>query len=400
MDYDLIIVGGGLAGSTLGKALAEQGARVVILERETAFRDRVRGEVMHLWGVAEARALGIYELFLTQCAREIRWWSTYAGSGRLSERRDLVETTPHQVGALAFYHPAMQEVLLQAASAAGAEVRRGTSVIDVHPGTSPTVVTGGNGPCDTLNGRLVVGADGRHSKVRNWGNFIRQYDPERLVIAGVLLEGGNAPEDTVHVLLNPRVAQVVFMIPIGAHRFRTYFIYRKHGKPRQLSGRHHLPDFLAACREAGGPASWFEAVEVRGPLAAFEGAASWVKHPYQEGLALVGDAAAASDPSWGCGLSLTLRDVQTLRDQLLADDDWTRAGHAYAEAQARYYGALHRLEGWMTDIFLELGPDAEARRTRSFPRFAKEPDRIPDLVGLGPDAPSDALARRRFFAED
>jgi 8-oxo-dGTP pyrophosphatase MutT (NUDIX family) len=32
------------------------------------------------------------------------------------------------------------------------------------------------------------------------------------------------------------------------------------------------------------------------------------------GVVLVGDASATSDPSWGCGLSLTLRDVRVLRD--------------------------------------------------------------------------------------
>jgi flavin-dependent dehydrogenase len=50
MDYDLITVGGGLAGAALAKALAERGARVLVLERETRFRDRVRGEAMHPWG--------------------------------------------------------------------------------------------------------------------------------------------------------------------------------------------------------------------------------------------------------------------------------------------------------------------------------------------------------------
>jgi choline dehydrogenase-like flavoprotein len=60
--YDIITVGGGLGGSTLAKVMAERGARVLVLERERQFRDRVRGEVMVSWGVAEAQALGIYPL--------------------------------------------------------------------------------------------------------------------------------------------------------------------------------------------------------------------------------------------------------------------------------------------------------------------------------------------------
>jgi 2-polyprenyl-6-methoxyphenol hydroxylase-like FAD-dependent oxidoreductase len=49
LKYDVIIVGGGLAGSALGKSLAEQGKQVLILEREKVFRDRVRGEYVHPW---------------------------------------------------------------------------------------------------------------------------------------------------------------------------------------------------------------------------------------------------------------------------------------------------------------------------------------------------------------
>lgn len=42
-QYDLIIVGGGLGGSALAKCMAEHGARVLVLERDQQFQDRVRG---------------------------------------------------------------------------------------------------------------------------------------------------------------------------------------------------------------------------------------------------------------------------------------------------------------------------------------------------------------------
>ena len=59
MEYDLICVGGGLGGAGIAGAMAARGARVLVLERETRFRDRVRGEYLECWGVAEARALGL-----------------------------------------------------------------------------------------------------------------------------------------------------------------------------------------------------------------------------------------------------------------------------------------------------------------------------------------------------
>src|SRR3954452_25074610 len=123
IDYDLIIIGGGLGGAALGRALVERGARVMIIEREQQFKDRVRGELMHPWGGAEARALGIYELLRNAGALEVRWWTRRFGL-TVIECRDLIATTPAGIGCLTFYHPAMQSVVLGAAEALGADVRR------------------------------------------------------------------------------------------------------------------------------------------------------------------------------------------------------------------------------------------------------------------------------------
>ena len=54
-DYDIITVGGGLGGAALAKTMAEHSAKVLVVEREKQFKDRVRGEYMSPWGVAEAQ---------------------------------------------------------------------------------------------------------------------------------------------------------------------------------------------------------------------------------------------------------------------------------------------------------------------------------------------------------
>jgi flavin-dependent dehydrogenase len=59
VDYDVITVGGGLGGAALAKVLAENGVHVLVVERETTFKDRVRGEWIAPWGVAEAQKLGL-----------------------------------------------------------------------------------------------------------------------------------------------------------------------------------------------------------------------------------------------------------------------------------------------------------------------------------------------------
>jgi 2-polyprenyl-6-methoxyphenol hydroxylase-like FAD-dependent oxidoreductase len=158
--------------------------------------------------------------------------------------------------------------------------------------------------------------------------------------------------------------------------------------------------FVAACVETGAPPAWFTRARVLGPLASFEACDRWVERPHREGVALIGDAAAATDPTFGDGLSLTLRDVRTLRDQLLATSDWGAAAEAYAEEHVRYYGALRRIQGWTRELLYERGPAAEARRARALPLLAREPDRRLDYGTWGPDGPSDEAARRRFYGED
>jgi menaquinone-9 beta-reductase len=39
-----------------------------------------------------------------------------------------------------------------------------------------------------------------------------------------------------------------------------------------------------------------------GPLASFDVSDTWVEHPYRDGVALLGDAAATTDPTYGQGL--------------------------------------------------------------------------------------------------
>jgi len=189
--YDIITVGDGLGGSALAKAIAEHGARVLVLEREKQFKDRIRSEAMLSWGVAETQALGLYELLRNTYAHEAPRFGLYT-EPEFGEPRDMVATTPQRLPVLTFSHPMMQEVLLQAAADASAEVRRGASVRDVKPGGVPTVVVEQEGRVEEIRARLIVGADGRGSVVRKWAGFAVHQDPERLVISGVLDEAGHA----------------------------------------------------------------------------------------------------------------------------------------------------------------------------------------------------------------
>ena len=397
--YDIITVGGGLGGASLAKAMAEHGARVLIVEREMQFKDRIRGENFAPWGVAETQALGLYDLLRTTCACESPRIGIYT-EPEFGDPRDLIATTSLRLPFFTLYHPAMQEVVLQAAVDAGAEVRRGASVRQVRPGSVPTVVVEQEGQVEEIQARLIVGADGRGSVVRKWAGFPLHQDPDHLVISGVLFEEMSTPQQgTVYYVINPNIGQGVPLASLGGGRVRAYLVQTKATSVR-LQGAAAVPRFIEESVRSGAPAEWYAGAKAVGPLATFDGADTWVEHPYKNGVVLVGDAAAASDPSWGQGLSLTMRDVRVLRDHLLSHENWDEAGHAYAAEHDRYYGVTHTVDNWLSQMFFATGPAGEARRARAFPLIAQDPTRVPDHVVGGPELPADETVRRRFFGEE
>jgi 2-polyprenyl-6-methoxyphenol hydroxylase-like FAD-dependent oxidoreductase len=393
-DYDVITVGGGLGGAALAKVLATKGLRVLVTERERQFKDRIRGEVMWPWGVAEARTLGLYDRLLESCAHELPFVDL---SG--FPLRDLRTTTPQKLPSLTFYHPAMQEIVLASASSAGAEVRRGAVPHEVKPGYPPVATIEEGNSRRELTARMIVCADGKSSMGRTWGGFSAKRGKQRLFGAGLMFEDMRVADDTGVFLINPELRQIAYLFPEGSGRVRAYLVYALENVAR-IQGETDVPRFIAESIRVGIPEQHFAGARALAPLASFDMTEHWVDHPYRDGFALIGDAAGATDPTWGQGLSLTLRDVRVLADSLLGSDDWDAAGHAYASARDAYFDASMKTGGWQFDLFFDVGPEAEARRARALPLLAREPDRYPDHAVSGPELPSDDRVRRHFFGEE
>lgn len=399
MLYDLIVVGGGVAGSSLARRIAAGGARVLVLEKETEFRDRVRGENLLPWGVAEAEALGIGER-LRSISLELRWFAQSL-DGAAAPRRDVIATTPQQRPMWCFYHPKAQETLLGLAAEAGAEVRRGANVTRIEAGATPRVRFELGTGSETAEARLVALCAGRNPGQRSELGFQVRRGTIPTLISGVLVT--NLPPEldagVAYVGYDLKQGAVVALFPQPGGRARAYYGFHPSNCAR-LQGDGDKTRFFELCRVSAGAAIPFHNVKADGPLASFECADVWVEHPYNDGVALVGDAAASNDPSCGQGLSLALRDARVLSDELLAGSDWAAAGHRYAHHHDRYYSAVRTVVGWFHDLFQRLGPEADARRARALPLIAEDPTRVPDVILSGPEFPLNASSRARFFGEE
>jgi 2-polyprenyl-6-methoxyphenol hydroxylase-like FAD-dependent oxidoreductase len=195
--------------------------------------------------------------------------------------------------------------------------------------------------------------------------------------------------------VHPRLGMLSLTVPLGKGRFRVYVGHHKRdgiSPERPWSGKEAVAEFIQASIAAGAPASWYASgFQTAGPLASYDAADSWVNHPHRSGMVLIGDAAASNDPCFGCGLSLSLRDVRVLADHLLATGDWSTAADAYAEQHDLYYGTIHRMTSWARRMNLDPSQEATELRERALPLLLADRTRGLDIIGLGPDFPADDL---------
>jgi len=389
ISCDILIVGGGLAGSVLGICMARAGAHVLIVEKEAVFRDRVRGEVLLPWGSVEAKALGIYDLLLAGCARAVQR-EIFSFGGEMSEPRDYPSSTPQGTCALSFFHPDMQEQLLTQAGREGADVRRGAVLKALRPaqreGGQPELDIDSGDGLQTVSARILVGADGRESRVAALLGFTRERDAPELCIGGLQMAGDLAIEHALYFSLARQSGRGSILLSNRPGNFRAYLLHHTDALPRRLSGARDYDAVKQHFAAVGWPKDWLEALQPHGTFATFDGAHQWIARPVRGNCVLIGDAAGSSDPVWGNGLSRTLRDVRLLRDRLLATSDWSAALAAYAEDHDDAFQRLRRAERLCAKLHFPMADEADAARLRAYDLIARNPELNPDITGLGPEA--------------
>src|SRR6516165_8442750 len=122
-DAEVLIVGGGVAGSALAITLARAGHQVTIIEKSLKHIDRVRGEWIAPWGVAETERLGLYELLVGSGGhhldRHIPYSEEVAPEVAAAEAIDLRAFSPSLKPPLCLRHPVMCDLLNEEALRAG-----------------------------------------------------------------------------------------------------------------------------------------------------------------------------------------------------------------------------------------------------------------------------------------
>ena len=377
MSYDLIIVGGGIGGSALAATMAKAGHSVLLLEKSTAYEDRVRGEWIAPWGVTETKRLGLYDLLREAGGHHIASHVTY------DESRDPVaaETTalPLEIfaegvpGPLAIGHPHHCQTLFDEAVRAGATALRGVNVTDVTVGASPSVTYVQDDEETTVSAPLIVGAEGRQSLVRRQAGIRLLQDKPHHWFAGLLVENVQGWDHTRQAIgTEDDFGFLAF--PQGGDRVRVYGGYALDEKGR-FKGEDGARKFLDAFRMRSAPHNDKIANGTpAGPLFSYFNNDSWTDEPFADGCVLIGDAAGWNDPINGLGLSITYRDVRIVSDILKDTPDSQQPDfRPYAMERAKRMRRLRFAATLQATLDMEFGDEARARRKRYHERSAADP---------------------------
>jgi flavin-dependent dehydrogenase len=311
--YDVIIVGARVAGAPTAMLLARRGLKVLVLDRATFPSDTLSTHQVQLPGVARLARWGLLDAVLeagTPMTRDVRF-----------DQGDAVITGryPGYQGVEAMCSPRrtlLDRVLVDAARAAGAEVRENFAVEEILGNGQVTGIRGREkgAPAVTEQARLVIGADGKHSLVAKavGARAYRTRPPQSIAFytywADVPARDGS-PAGTGEIYGRPGCA--VGAWPTNDGLLLTYLAWPA---ARFEEFRRDIEGNVLRTLDTVGLGERIRAGRRAERFRGTPDLPSYLRQPYGPGWALVGDAGLLLDPITGHGISNAFRDAELLAD--------------------------------------------------------------------------------------
>lgn len=310
-NYDIVIVGAGIAGSSSAIALAPEGYRILLLDRALFPRDKPCGEGIMPAGVQILAELGLLPDILARGGVKISGMRYWNRQGVVAQG----EFPPRPGGAsfgLVMRRYDLDNLLLErAASFSNVTVRQGFRVTEVVQ--EEAVVKGVGGyAVDTPNRRevfhapLTIGADGCHSVFHTACGLTRTVLPRKRFGVTGHLRGVEGMGSYIEVL--PCPDGEIYVAPCGDGITLVAILVEKRAMQffkGDLAGRYR--DFL---REVKGFGERIAKSELVPPVTAVGPLGFTIEPVYRSGLLLIGDSAGFLDPITGEGMSLALKSVK------------------------------------------------------------------------------------------
>ncbi len=316
--FDGIVVGAGVAGSTTAALLAQQGFRILLVEKGTFPREKICGEGLMPAGADILQKLGILSQLRAQGAQAFSGIHFHLPQDRCL-KLDFGEVSQTTRGWVVPRMVLDESLARFAAQQPGVRLCEGFQVLSAHSGPKQVEVTGlYQGKRQTHRARLLIGADGIRSRFHHGFGIHRLKRRARrfaLRTSYDQLEGSDLVE--VHCC----EAGEAYVAPLenGAARI-TLLLFgsaqRRRGAALSDLYFEKLSLFPRLVQRLKSPYP-------QGPVQSTGAVSLEVSRGHGQRLLLVGDAAGAVDPVTGQGMTVALKDAQlacqVLKERLAED---------------------------------------------------------------------------------
>jgi 2-polyprenyl-6-methoxyphenol hydroxylase-like FAD-dependent oxidoreductase len=398
--YDIVICGAGVAGLTLGRLLGDEGRRVLVLERERAFRDVFKGEVLQPRALRILQAVGSLGALREHGALRADRFTAYSPDGRPVGDLPYAGLPGHHNHMLVHGFRDIQRALAENLSPT-VEVRYGASVHGLRIGDDGRV-TGAlamqAGQQVEIEATLTVACDGRGSKLRKEAGLpliAQRYGHEFI---GFQLDRMADMEPTLAAFTMRQ--GVVLFFPLPGDQARMY-VQAECGVFRRRQ-RQDVPGWLdGVLRTVPALRQWERQVHAAAGTARIlpiwrQRARLWTR----PGFALAGDAAHCVHPIAAQGMSAAADDAWVLGAALGNCDRLTPAAvdaalACYEEVRQPRQDFIDRISHSLASLLTGTSASARALRQHEL-RVIERNERLRQILTYN----MAGCGVRRFTARD
>ncbi|HWJ13221.1 MAG TPA: NAD(P)/FAD-dependent oxidoreductase [Gemmatimonadaceae bacterium] len=384
LDADVLVVGGGPAGSSIAHALAARGVDVLVVDRARFPRPKPCAEYLSPQASRILSRMGALDQVEGSGAAALSGIRIYAPNGSVIAGDFVAKHGYHgyRDRGLSIRREILDAILVERARGAGARVVEGAKVTDLLREPTGRVrgvrMTADDASRD-VRARVVVGADGLGSVVARRLALTRRLRwPRRIALVthykGVKDVGEHgemhvAPDGYVGIAdVGGGLTTVAAVFPVSRSREisrdRVEFLRRWLFDQRRLALR-------------------FASAERVTPVVATGPFASYARQAWAPGAALVGDAADFFDPFTGEGIYSALRGGEMLADHV--SEMLAARKPALADAALREYDRARRREfggKWIVERVIGAVVASPRLINRAARRLAARKDLADLLIGV------------------
>ena len=298
VKYDALIVGGRAAGGSLALLLAQQGRKVLVADRDEFPSDTMSTHFMNLAAVGSLKRLGVLEDILAAGFRRVTRHRSWIGDCCFEG-----PAGPPGTFSLCPRRVVLDSVVMDHAVKAGAHFEHRTRVeglIRDGDDVEGAVLQTAGGERREVRARIVIGADGRSSKVAEWVGA-EHYDAVpalRPAYYGYFHGIEPRPEPTLELMFGGD--QIGFLFPM--REGEDCIAIEMQPEDFEEFRTDHAAAFDARLRRLPEMARRMKSAHLEGKIMGVKGIDNYFRKPYGAGWALAGDAGYLKDPSTGSGI--------------------------------------------------------------------------------------------------